>query len=92
MAPWAMPTAWAAIDRAGAVEGVHGDTKALALLADPVGRRNAHVLEDHLAGRAAVHAELGLELADPQAVLLLDDEARTRPGPRPLGSVLANTT
>ena len=59
-----------------AVERVHGDREALALLADAVRRRDADLVEHDLAGRAAPHAQLVLVLGDADPPLLLDQEAR----------------
>ena len=52
--------------RPGAVQGVHGDREALPFLADPVLGGDPDVIQDHLAGRAAVDAHLALQLADLQ--------------------------
>src|SRR3954454_20760690 len=79
VAPWAMPTACAAVPARGVPAPVRGDAERrvveraerdlhpAALLADQVGGRHADLVEDRLAGRRAPDAELVLELADGEA-------------------------
>src|SRR5664280_554239 len=62
--------------RAGPVEGVHGDLKALALLANTVRGRNTYVVEHDLAGRRRAKSHLVLVLGELDAPVLLDEEAR----------------
>ena len=89
-----MPTAWAAMPGPAAVERPHRDVEAVALLAEPVRRRDAHAVEGELGGRAAADAHLVLEPADREAVGRdLDDERATGAGGAGAsGSVTAKTT
>ena len=68
-----------------AVEGVHGDGEALALLADAVRGRDADFVEDDLTRGAAAQPHLVLELGDLDPPLLLDQEAARCPGRRRRG-------
>src|ERR1035441_9074482 len=54
----------------GAIQGRHRDLEAVVDLADHVGGRDPHAVEDRLPGRRAADPELVLELADaePRAV------------------------
>ena len=80
MAPWAIPTAWAATPRREWSSVPSATREPLALGADEVPGRDAHVVEDRLAGRRALDAELVLELADAEAGAVgLDDEGGEPP-------------
>ena len=65
--------------RAAAVEGVHGDGEALALVPDPVLDGHPDLVEDDLARGAAAEAHLVLELGDLHAPVGLDHEAADPP-------------
>ena len=66
--------------QARALERPQGDRQPLALLADQVRRRDAHVVEHRRAGRRALDAELVLELAHREALAIgLDDEGAHAP-------------
>ena len=53
--------------RPAAIERPHRDAEAVALLADPVGGRDADAVEGELGGRAAADAHLVLEPGDREA-------------------------
>ena len=79
-APWAIPTAWAAIPGRLRSNVRIAMVEAVALGADPVRRRDADAVEGELGGRAAADAHLVLEPGDAEAVGRdLDDEARQAP-------------
>ena len=80
--------------RPAAVERAHRDVEPVALLAEPVRRRDAHAVERELGGRAAADAHLVLEAGDGEAVGRdLDDEgAAGGDGGGASGSVTAKTT
>ena len=66
-APWAIPTAWAAIPGRRALERPHREGEALALGADPVRRRDADAVEQELRRRRAADPHLVLDPADREA-------------------------
>jgi len=82
-----------AAERAGgniqpaAVEPHHRDPEAVALIAEPVGDRDAAILEDHHRGRLRVPAEFALLLAKGEAGhILFNDEAGNALRPRAAGA------
>src|SRR5262249_59534199 len=66
--------------RPGAVEDPHGDPEALALLTEQVLGRDAHVVEEQLAGRRPLDPHLRLDPADLEAALIGLDDAGRAPG------------
>ena len=64
--------------RPAAIERLHREPEPVALVADPVGGRDADAVEGELGGRAAAHAHLVLDPGDREARRRdLDDEAAT---------------
>src|SRR5207244_10267971 len=73
---------------AAAVEGAHGDLEPLALLAEAVGDRDFHVLEEDGAGRAGADAEVLVRLLSQETRRLrVDDEEIGRASCRERGWV-----
>lgn len=71
---------------AGQIQGAHGDLKALALFAQPIGRGHADILKDHIAGVGQADAELILLLAGAHAgAAALDNKSGQ--ALQPLGAV-----
>ena len=66
-APWAIPTAWAAIPGRLRSKVRIAMREAVALLADPVGLRDADAVERQLGGRAAADAHLVLDPRRPRS-------------------------